>query len=149
MEWIADLLGQVVGLDTAPLIYFIEEHPTYLSTVDPFFEALAASQVQAVTSTVTLVEVLTQPMRRNNDLLVARYRALLLATRGLTVQALSPTIAEEAARLRARYAFRTPDAIQLATALVSGATAFLTNDLRLSQCSELRVLTLDRIKAGN
>jgi hypothetical protein len=59
MEWIADLLGQVVGLDTAPLIYFIEEHPTYLSTVDPFFEALAASQVQAVTSTVTLVEVLT------------------------------------------------------------------------------------------
>jgi hypothetical protein len=30
MEWIADLLGQVVGLDTAPLIYFIEEHPTYI-----------------------------------------------------------------------------------------------------------------------
>lgn len=30
MEWIAQLQGQVVGLDTAPLIYFIEENQTYL-----------------------------------------------------------------------------------------------------------------------
>lgn len=149
MGWLTDLLGQLIGLDTAPLIYFIEENPTYLPIVDPFFEALADGKVQVVTSTVTLVEVLTQPMRRNNDLLVARYRNLLLATRGLTVHALSPTIAEEAARLRARYALRTPDAIQLATALMSGAAAFLTNDLRLAQCSEVRVLTLDHLKTGN
>jgi hypothetical protein len=28
MEWIAQLQGQVVGLDTAPRIYFIEQNPT-------------------------------------------------------------------------------------------------------------------------
>jgi len=27
MEWIEALRGSVVGLDTAPLIYFIEENP--------------------------------------------------------------------------------------------------------------------------
>ena len=31
MEWLAQLQGQVVGLDSAPLIYFIEENPTHFS----------------------------------------------------------------------------------------------------------------------
>ena len=30
MEWLEALRGTVVALDTAPLIYLIEEHPTYL-----------------------------------------------------------------------------------------------------------------------
>ncbi len=40
MEWINDLRGKTVGLDTAPLIYFIEENPTYLETATLFFEAM-------------------------------------------------------------------------------------------------------------
>jgi hypothetical protein len=40
MEWIAALQGKVVGLDTMPLIYFIEENPTYLETVRHLFEAI-------------------------------------------------------------------------------------------------------------
>jgi hypothetical protein len=33
MGWLATLRGKVVGLDTTPLIYFIEENPTYLVLV--------------------------------------------------------------------------------------------------------------------
>ncbi len=40
MEWINDLRGKTIGLDTAPLIYFMEENPTYLETVRQFFEAM-------------------------------------------------------------------------------------------------------------
>ena len=40
MEWISALEGKVVGLDTAPLIYFIEENQTYLEMVSPFFEGM-------------------------------------------------------------------------------------------------------------
>ncbi len=40
MEWIAGLRGQVVAIDTSPLVYFIEENPSYLGLVRPFFEAL-------------------------------------------------------------------------------------------------------------
>ena len=36
MEWIDALEGKVVGLDTTPLIYLIEEHPVYLPLVRPF-----------------------------------------------------------------------------------------------------------------
>jgi hypothetical protein len=34
VEWINDLHGKTIGLDTAPLIYFIEENPTYIETVE-------------------------------------------------------------------------------------------------------------------
>jgi len=33
VEWINDLQEKTVGLDTAPLIYFIEENPAYIETV--------------------------------------------------------------------------------------------------------------------
>ena len=51
--------------------------------------------------------------------------------------------AELAAELRARYSLRTPDALQVATALVRRCEVFLTNDTRLKRVAEIRVLTLD------
>jgi hypothetical protein len=45
VEWIKPLLGHTVGLDTAPLIYFIEKHPQYLPTVRPFFEAVERGDI--------------------------------------------------------------------------------------------------------
>jgi predicted nucleic acid-binding protein len=135
----------MVGLDTAPLIYYLEEHPTYLPLVDPFFDALARGDLHAVTSTVTLIEVLTQPLRHGDAALAAQYRSLLLNNQGLGMRAISVAIAEEAARLRATYRLRTPDAVQLATALDAGASAFLTNDARLAAILELRVLVLDQL----
>lgn len=29
-----------MGLDTAPIIYYVEEHPSYIRKLDPFFDAL-------------------------------------------------------------------------------------------------------------
>ena len=40
MEWINGLPGKTVGLDTAPLIYFIEENPIYLEAATLFFKAI-------------------------------------------------------------------------------------------------------------
>ena len=40
MGWIDDLQEKTVGLDSAPLIYFIEENPAYIETVRLFFEAM-------------------------------------------------------------------------------------------------------------
>lgn len=72
-HWIDDLRGQVVSLDTAPLIYYIEEHPRYLPLLDPFFDAIGQRELRVVTSTVTLLEVLVQPLRQGNLRLVERY----------------------------------------------------------------------------
>src|SRR5213593_3569864 len=142
MEWIEALRGTIVGLDTAPLIYLIEENPAYLPMIKPFFEAVDRGDFQAVTSTLTLAEVLVHPMRRGDHALADQYRRILLHANHVETVPVSDNIAEEAAQLRARHGLRTPDAIQLATATRSGASSFLTNDTRLPTLASLRMLVL-------
>jgi predicted nucleic acid-binding protein len=148
MEWVKRLYGTTVGLDTAPLIYFVEEHPIYLTQVDPFFEAMGRGDIEVVTSTLTLLEVLVRPYMRGDRYLVAQYSEMILETRHLTAISLSPEIAAEAARIRATHQTATPDSIQLATALVSGATTFLSNDDDLPEIPGLTPVVLKRLLAS-
>ena len=146
MEWLTALNGTIVGLDTAPLIYFIERHPTYLPLLLAFFEAVAQGDIQVVTSTLTLSEVLVHPYRDGNQSLADRYLHILLNARNLRTVPLSPAIAAETARIRAIYQLKTPDAVQLATAKEAGATAFLTNDAALAAIPELRLIVLEHLR---
>ncbi len=84
MEWIDSLRGSVVGLDTTPLIYFIEENPAYLKVVDPFFEAVALGEITVITSVIALLEVLVHPIRNAGTKLAQKYRDILLDSEGLT-----------------------------------------------------------------
>ena len=148
MVWIDELKGRVVALDTAPLIYFIEDHPDYGSIVDPFFEALDRRELRVITSMLTLLEVMVAPIKRNDPQLAAKYRKLLLKTRDLSTITLTQSIAEEAARVRAVYNLFTADAIHVATALNARAPFFLTNDKRLSSVSGVKVLVVSDLKTN-
>ncbi len=144
MEWINDLQEKTVGLDTAPLIYFIEENPAYIETVRFFFEAMDRGDFLVVTSTVTLLEVLVHPLRSNNRELATEYRDILLNSK-LTTLEVSSSIAEQAAQLRAAHNIRTPDAIQISAALSAGASHFFTNDIRLPEIPSIQILSLDAL----
>ncbi|HEX7379271.1 MAG TPA: PIN domain-containing protein [Pirellulales bacterium] len=145
MAWVDGLKGQIVALDTAPLIYFIEEHPLYLPIVEPFFTALDAGVFQVVTSTLTLLEVLVQPLRQDNRSLADLYATILLEAAGVTTLPITAPIATRAAQLRAAQTISTPDALQLATALAAGATVFVTNDLRLKPLPQLQMIAIDSV----
>jgi len=147
MEWIEALGGTIVGLDTAPLIYLIEENPRFLPLVRPFFEAVDRGEFRVVTSTLTLTEVLVHPMRHGDHELADQYRRILLHANQVTTAPVSEVIADEAAQLRSRYGLRTPDAIQLATAISAGASSFLTNDTRLPNLPSLKMLVLNQLIA--
>jgi predicted nucleic acid-binding protein len=98
-----------------------------------------------VTSTVTLLEVLVQPLRSNNTALASEYQDILLNSKLITVE-VSSAIAEQAARLRAAHNIRTPDAIQISAALNAGATYFFTNDIRLPEIPSIQILSLDSLR---
>jgi predicted nucleic acid-binding protein len=100
----------------------------------------------AATSTITLTEVLTRPKQVGNSRLEGEYRALLIGSRNLSLLPIDEAVADEAATLRARHGLRTPDAIQLAAALIFGCEAFLTNDRGLRRVDEIRVLLLDDLE---
>jgi predicted nucleic acid-binding protein len=145
VEWIESLRGSTVGLDTGPLIYYIEEHPAFLAKIKPFFEAAERNEFRIVTSYVTLIEVLVHPLREGRPELAREYRNILLQSSVLSAIPLDEGIAEEAAGLRARHNIRTPDAIQLATAIRGGASWFLTNDAELANLPEIPVLVLKQL----
>ncbi len=146
MEWLIQLQGQVVSLDTAALIYFIEQNEAYLELVRAFFHAMSQGEFQVVTSTLTLTEVLVHPLRLGNVELTEQYRDIILDQENLITVPVSVEVAEVAAQLRATQNLRTPDAIQIATALRGGATFFLTNDGRLAAVPDLEVLVLDALQ---
>jgi predicted nucleic acid-binding protein len=77
--------------------------------------------------------------------LAQQYRDILLSQENLSTYSVSAAIAELAAQLRATKNLRTPDAIQIATAIQGGDRFFLTNDARLSVVPELEVLVLDEL----
>lgn len=135
-----------LGLDTSPFIYFVERNPTYVDRVREVVRRIAAGTIIGHTSVISLTEVLVQPLRQGNASLAQRYRRFLTRSRNLSLDPIHGNVAERAADLRARYGLRTPDALQLATALGAGCTAFLTNDIRLQRVTEIRVLVLDEIE---
>ena len=149
MGWVDSLKGNVIGLDTTPLIHFTEENPTYIEVIDPFFKAVGSGELMVITSVVTLLEVLVRPIRDGNLKLAQRYREFLLNSHSVTTHFLSQEIAEEAARLRAFHNIRTPDSIQMATAISAGASFFLTNDTHLPSLPNLKTLVLEDLKKGS
>ena len=142
MGLIEELRGQKICLDTAPIIYYIEEHETYRNILRPVFVEIDSGNIEAITSTITLLEVLVHPLRTGNETLAEKYREILLSSAGLITFEISHEISEKASRLRAKYSIRTPDAIQIAVGIQHGAANFLTNDPNLRKVSEIKILIL-------
>lgn len=132
-----------LGIDSSPIIYFVENRLPYADICAEAFREIEAGEIVGVASTLTLTEVLAHPLRNERADLADAYRMLLQATEGIQLVVIDARIADFAGELRARYNLKTPDALQIATAVLSGCEAFLTNDKGLKRVSEIRILALD------
>lgn len=143
MGLVDQLRGLRVFIDTAPIIYFIEKHKRYINIVRPVFTEIDSGKIEALTSTITLLEVLVHPFKTNNEKLAERYREILLNSENLTTFEILHEISEISSKLRAEYSIKTPDAIQIAVGILYGADKFLTNDPNLKKVIDIKVLVLD------
>ena len=142
MGLIDDLGAGPVALDTAVFIYFIEEDERFLPVVEQVFEVIDSGSLPAVTSTMTLLETLVGPIRAGNHQLAEAYESLLSRSRGLYLIDLDRLVIRLAAKIRALAGLKTPDALQVATALQAECTVFLTNDRQIPSIGEMRTLQL-------
>lgn len=134
-----------VALDASIFIYQLEANPKYLALTKTIFSWLELPESQAVTSTITMTELLVVPYRDGNDRLADDFNGLLSSYPNLDWISPHLEIADLAARIRALHGLKTPDALQAATAVNAQVTAFITNDKLFERIEALDVLILDRL----
>jgi predicted nucleic acid-binding protein len=134
-----------IALDTSVFIYQTEANPKYLPTNDPVFAWLAHHDSLAVTSTVTMTELLVVPYRDSDQQRVDEFYGLLSTYPNLEWIAPNLEIADMAARMRALHRLRTPDALLAATAVYAQVTGLITNDAVFERVGSFETLLLDRL----
>jgi len=136
--------AKVIGLDTPLFVYFLENNLRYGELAQITIKGIERGKWQGVTSTITLMEITVRPWQLGLESAAREYEALLVHFPNLSVVDVDRNVARAAAQLRARYNISPPDALQVAASLSFGATAFLTNDKRLSKLQSLiDIIVLD------
>ena len=133
-----------IALDTGVFIYQLEANAKYLSLTDAVFAWVERTGHEAVTSTITMTELLVPSYRDNNEHRVDEFYGLLSTYPNLRWIAPDLEAADIAARLRATYKLRTPDALQAATAIRAQATGLITNDPIFLRVVEFETAVLDQ-----
>ena len=141
------LHGERVYLDTNVFIYALEGYPDFVDELTELFESLDEGNPRAVTSEVTLAEVLVRPFINGNIERQTAYQQVLQNSEVLEVVTVGRDVLIEAARLRSVSTLRLPDAIHGATARLTGCETFLTNDRRLLAISGIEVILLSEMIA--
>lgn len=134
-----------IALDTSIFIYQLEANARYLALTDHIFSWLERPGCKAVTSTITMTELLVHPYRDSDEQRVDEFYGLLSTYPNLDWIAPNLEIADLAARFRASYRLRTPDALQAATAAHEHATALITNDPAFERLETFETLVLEKL----
>ena len=134
-----------IALDTSVFIYQLEADARYLALTDQIFTWIERPGGKAVTSTITMTELLVQPYRVADQQQADEFYVLLSTYPNLEWMAPNLEIADRAAKLRALHGLRTPDALHAATAVHAGATGLVTNDPVFERVKDFETLLLDKL----
>ena len=135
----------VIGLDSSVFIYQLEANSRYVALTDLVFRWLERPDSLAVTSAITMTEVLVPAYRTGDEQHVYEFQSLLSVYPNLEWVAADLEIADIGARLRAAHRLRTPDALQAASAIRRAATGFISNDAAFDRVGAFESLTLDAL----
>lgn len=128
---IADLIDKVVYLDSNVFIYAVEGFAQHRPFIEELFRQIDGGRIDAVTSELTMAEVLVKPFEAGREDIGDLYRELLQTSGHLTVVPIDRSILMQAARYRSVLGVKLPDAIHVATALAANCDVLLSNDQKI------------------
>jgi predicted nucleic acid-binding protein len=140
--------GSSVLIDTAPLIYHLEDIEPWSELTTIAFELIGAGDLQGFLSSVSVAELMIKPFEKGAATATAAEQ-FLLSMPNVTIAPVDYSVAVRAAELRARLRLRMPDALIGATGITLGVDRILTNDARLEACETgaMSVVLLSRFVA--
>lgn len=138
-------LHSTIHLDTPVLIYHFEGLKPYTEITAEIFTRIA-SGVHTIISTISVTELFVKPFLDGNKSAILKLKNQLLNFPNTTYVQPNFLIAVEAARLRALYKLKMPDALVLSTCIVQDSALFITNDKDFSVIKnkeKIEILMLD------
>jgi len=135
--------NKLLALDSNIFIYHFEENPLFTTQTSAIFTLFIKGFSRGITNIISIIEVLSYPAPKN---LLREREEDFKTLPNFTIYEINHEIAVEAARIRRAYGIRLPDAIQLATALLGKADIFITNDTKLQNFKDIKVVLLTDIK---
>jgi len=120
----------------------LEKHPQYYPLTLKFFLSLEKGEIQAVSSILSLVEVLSSPRLEEDIAKRSDLKRFFVEEKNLELHKLDFDIGDKTAELRRQYHLVVPDAAQLATAILAGTDLFITNDESFRKIKDFPVLFL-------
>ncbi len=134
-----------IGIDPMLFMYLFEDNPEFSDACAAILEEVERGERVGITSSITLLEILVKPKIDGNQRAIDDYKHILTNFPNLEIIDVDVEIADIASTLLARYPIKTPDAIQVATAIKGRCSSFITNDLALKQIKEIDVIALKDI----
>lgn len=142
---IESFTGDDVYLDANIFIYAVEGFQKYSALCDSIFRSIEEMKIHAVTSEITLAEVLVQPLKTANARAIAEYEDIIQDRFDLRIAPVTRDILRSAAAMRASHGLKLPDAIHVATAHSARSEFIFTADLSLKAPHPIKVVTLDEL----
>lgn len=124
-----------IYLDASPVVYMVERVAEFL---EPVRARLSIPDLICVASELTRLECRVKPIQRGDGRLLQEYEQFFDQSVDEIVE-LTREVMDLAAEIRAKYSFKTPDAIHLAAAVAAACDVFLTNDRQLARFDGIRV----------
>lgn len=138
----ASLKGKRVYFDTNIFIYIFEGSPQYQDAIKLVLQLVESEEIEAFTNEITLGELLVFPFKNKQERIARTY---IQALNNPDFVALTPTTQDihiKAAQIRAEYGIKYPDAVHVASALLSACDVFLTNDRKIKAVDPLEMVYL-------
>jgi predicted nucleic acid-binding protein len=101
-----EFLNKTVFIDNTPLIYFIEGHSQFQDQLLKVFQANENGEIHFQTPTLTLLEVLVQPLKHQRTDLVEKYEEILSNSPNFEIHHIGLFASKKAGRLMAAYSLK-------------------------------------------
>ena len=128
----------VIYFDSVIVIYLLDHIGSFQVRADARLKALEAAGDQVAVSDLTRLECRVKPMARGDKVKLAAFDAFF-ARPDVRLAPLPTAVYDRATALRAAHNFKLADSLHLAAAIEACCDRFLTNDARLSRCTDIPI----------
>ena len=131
-----------IHLDPTVIAYHLIGMAKYTPLTRLIFAGASADTLRVQTSALSIYQLLSEPYRKGEEELASKAFKYLSGHQGLEIVPVSAMVARQAAEVRASLGGSAEQSVQLATALLGGARAYIAHKTPLRRVAGMEIISL-------